>query len=235
MTLLALQRVSKSYGRGAAAQVALREVSFAVEAGELVGVWGQRRSGRSTLLRVAAGIERPDAGSVHLEGRDLNRDPDGVREAIGYCRTSFRSVEGRLVLNQLVLCQLSRGVRAGIARTRANDALMRVGLGDCAALRVTELDRAERVRVGLARCIVNQPKLLVVDEPTLGVDHRARDEILALLRSLADEGIAVLASTGEASGLADADRALALGGGQLTSNRRAEPANVIQLRRASGV
>ncbi|HEV2975124.1 MAG TPA: ATP-binding cassette domain-containing protein [Solirubrobacteraceae bacterium] len=234
MTLLSLERVSKSYGGGAATQTALRDVSFEIAAGELVGVWGQRRSGRSTLLRVAAGIARPDAGTVYLDGLDIARDSDSSRESISYCRSSFRTPEGRLVLDQLMLCQLSRGVDASTARACAFDALWRVGLGRAAALRVIELDRVERVLIGLARSLVHGPRLLIIDEPTLGVDQRARDSILTLLRSLADEGIAVLASTGDASGLKDADRVLTLSKGELRANARSQQAEVIELRHASG-
>lgn len=234
MSLLSFERVSKTHGSGAGVQVALREVSFELQAGELVALWGQRRSGRSTLLRVAAGIERPDTGVVRFAGEDISRDPERARQAIGYCRTSFRAVEGRIVLDQLVHGQLTRGVGAAVARVRAHEALHRTGIEGSAAFRVRELDPAERVRVGLARAWVHKPRLLVADEPTLGIEHRARDEILSLLRSLADEGITVLASTVDATGLRDVDRTLAISRGELRSNVAAEHASVVALRPASG-
>ena len=105
MSLLELEHVSKRYGSGAAGRVAVRDVSFEIEPGELVAVWGRRRSGRSTLLRVAAGIERPDSGSVCLEGRDIyGRGASGL-ETIAYCRTTFPPSEGQLIMDQLVLGQ----------------------------------------------------------------------------------------------------------------------------------
>jgi ribose transport system ATP-binding protein len=93
------------------------------------------------------------------------------------------------------------------------------------------LDGADAVRVAVARALARQPKLLVIDEPILGVDLLARDTILLLLRSLADEGIAVLTSTTETTGLAGADRALSLGGGELRGSSSPELASVVPLRR----
>jgi ABC-type multidrug transport system ATPase subunit len=234
MSLLSVEHVVKRYGVGAQQRVALRDVSFELDAGELVAVRGRRRSGRSTLLRIAAGLEPPDSGVVRLEGTPLSERGSRALDEVCYCRKTFRASEGRLVLDQLVLGQLSRGVRASQARTRASEALRRVGAERCNALRPCELDGTERVRVAVARALVREPKLLVIDEPTLGIDLLDRDGVLQLLRSLADEGIAVLTSTADTMGLADADRALALSDGELDGMLVSQHASVIQLRRASG-
>jgi putative ABC transport system ATP-binding protein len=233
MSLLALEHVAKRYGDGADRRIALRDVSFEIESGELVAIWGRRRSGRSTLLRVSAGIERPDSGSVRLDGLNMYGRDASALETIAYCRTTFPPSGGQLILDQLVLGQLSRGIAAGAARSRAADALRRVGAERLIALRPGDLDPEERVRVALARAILREPRLLVIDEPTIGVDLLARDGILTLLRSLADEGIAVLTSTADAAGLENADRALTLSDGELTGSAAAERATVIPLRLAS--
>jgi putative ABC transport system ATP-binding protein len=234
MSLLALEQVGKHYASGAKSRIALRDISFEVEPGQLVAVWGRRRSGRSTLLRVAAGIERPDTGTVRLEGEDIYTLPTRGLDEIGYCRTSFRPAEGQLILDHLLLGQMSRGVKAANARIRASEALRRVGSERLAARRPGDLDAAERVRVAIARALVRQPRLLVIDEPVIGVDLLARDGILSLLRSLADEGTAVLTSTAETAGLENADRALALSDGELNASAVPDTAAVIPLRRASG-
>jgi ABC-type multidrug transport system ATPase subunit len=234
MSLLALEHVAKRHRSGVEGRVAIRDVSFEIEPAELVAVWGRRRSGRSTLLRVAAGIERPDSGSVRLEGLDIYRRGAGV-ETIAYCRMSFAPAEGELIVDQLMLGQFSRGVVASAARERAREALRRVGAEHLLALRPGDLDAAERVRVALARAIVRRPRLLVIDEPTIGVDLLARDGILSLLRSLADEGVAVLTSTADAAGLENADRALTLSDGELTGSAAPDRAAVIPLRRASNL
>lgn len=234
MSLLALEQVGKHYGSGAQSRIALRDVSFEIEPGQLVAVWGRRRSGRSTLLRVAAGLERPDTGFVRLDGRDLYAPATRGLDDISYCRTSFRPSEGQLILDQLLLGQMSRGVKAATARSRASEALRRVGAEGLVAFRPADLDAAERVRVAIARALVREPRLLVIDEPAIGVDLLARDGIFSLLRSLANEGVAVLTSTADAAGLANADRALALSEGELNGSAVPDTAAVIPLRRASG-
>jgi len=235
MSLLELEHVSKRYGRGLGERVALHDVSLALEPGELVAVWGLRGSGRSTLLRVAAGIEIPDSGIVRFAGCSVadHRD-DLLGDGIGYCQRSFRPAEGRHVLDQMVVSQLARGVPQSLAGSRARSALERVDAIQCAKLSPRELNGAEAVRVAIARALALQPRLIVVDEPTLGVDLLARDGILSLLRSLADEGITVLASTGETTGLAGSDRALSLGKGELRGRLTPEIAPVLPLRRAAG-
>jgi putative ABC transport system ATP-binding protein len=216
MTLLELSDVGKRYGRGRLERVALRDVSFELSAGELVAIWGRRNSGRSTLLRIAAGLEPPDEGVVSLRGHNLSaRGGEKLREQIRYCRKTFRPTEGQLVLDRLITAQLTRGVNGPSARTRAHEALKRVGASQCATLKPSELDITETVLVGIARSLVHQPKLLVIDEPTLGVDVFERDRILSLLRSLADDGISVLMSVGETTCLAGADRGLSLASGEL--------------------
>jgi ABC-type multidrug transport system ATPase subunit len=216
MALLELSGVGKSYGRGQLERLALRDVSLELGAGELLAVWGRRNSGRSTLMRIAAGLEAPDAGSVRLDGSDLNaRGGERLRGQIRYCRKTYRATEGQLVIDRLVTTQLTRGIRGPAARARAHDALERASAAHCANMRPGELDIAETVLVGIARALVHQPRLLVIDEPTLGVDLFERDRILSLLRSLADDGIAVLMSVGETTCLAGADRALSLADGEL--------------------
>jgi ABC-type multidrug transport system ATPase subunit len=234
MSLLALRGVSKRYADGARERVVLRGVSFELEAGELAVIWGLRRSGRSTLLRVACGIEAPDSGTVHFDGRDLAEDAEGVLGGgIGYCRKTFRSAEGRTVLEEAMVGLLARGVPPTAARSRASTALERTGAERCGGLRLGALDSAEGVRVSLARALALRPRMIVIDEPINGVDLMERDGILSLLRSLADEGTAVLASTGESTALAGADCALSLGEGELRSGPAPELAPVLALRRSA--
>ncbi|MGH2911354.1 MAG: ATP-binding cassette domain-containing protein [Solirubrobacteraceae bacterium] len=230
MTLLKLEHVSKRSPRGV--RDALDDVSLTIDRGELVTVWGERRSGRSTLLRIATGIESPDTGVVRFEGRNLT-DQGGktLGEGISYCRTTFRASAGQHVIDLLAATQLARGVPRSSARSRAWKALERVGVKDCATRTPEELDGEEIVRVAIARALACEPRLLVIDEPTIGVDLIARDGILALLRSIADEGIAILASTGEGTGFLGADRVLALHKGTLRGEITPELAPVTELDR----
>jgi ABC-type multidrug transport system ATPase subunit len=245
MTLLALERVGKRYKAGRLERVVLDEVSLSLEAGELVAVWGMPRSGRSTLLRIAAGIEPPDTGFVRFEGRDLNTPGRQVLgNGIGYCRPAPRDREAGVVLDELMLGPRARGASNSAAGARAHAALERVGASDCAEHPINELDGAEAVRVNIARALLLDPAVLIIDEPVTGVDLLHRDDLLALLRSLADDdgiaragegaltrGIAVLMTVSESTALAGCDRALRIGGGGLGGSTEPELAAVVPIHR----
>jgi ABC-type sugar transport system ATPase subunit len=230
MILLELEHISKRYRRSE--RVALDDVSLVIDAGEMVTVWGERRSGRSTLLRVASGIEVLDAGVVRFAGRDMaDRGEERLGDGISYCRTAFRASAGQHIIDQLAAVQFGRGIPRPAARSRAWKALERVAAEECASRTSGELNGEEIVRVAIARALACEPRLLVIDEPTIGVDLLARDGILALLRSIADEGIAVLTSTGEGTGFLGADRVLALYKGKLRGETAPELAPVAHLDR----
>lgn len=238
MSLLELRHVCKRRSFGGRKVVVLDNASLTIDAGELVAVWGLRGSGRTTLLRLAAGIDAPDSGTVRFAGRDLAEHGEEIlgRE-IGYCQKSFRAGAGRATIDEVIVGLLVKGVAPAEARVRAHEALQRAGGERLGARRISELDSGERVRLAIAHALSVQPRLLVIDEPVAGVDLRERDGILLLLRSLADEGIAVLMTVGDLTGLSGADQSLTIGDGELCgSPRRAlEPVADLSLRRqASG-
>jgi ABC-type sugar transport system ATPase subunit len=230
MILLELEHVSKRYRRDE--RIALDDVSLVIDAGEMVTVWGERRSGRSTLLRLTAGIEAPDTGVVRFAGRDLaDRGGGTLGDGISYCRTALRSSAGQNIIDQLAAGQFARGIPRPEARSRAWKALERVAAEQCATRIPEELNREEIIRVAIARALTSEPRLLVIDEPTIGVDLLARDGILGLLRSIVDEGVAVLTSTGEGTGLLGADRVLTLRKGKLRGETTPELATVTDISR----
>jgi len=226
--LLELDRVSKCYRNGSLRQEALREVSLELHAGELVVVWGLRHSGRSTLLRIAAGVQASDCGEVRFAGQKLTGG-GALREGIAYCVRGFHGSRGQPVIEELIFSQLALGASPAQAKQRAWSALERLGAAGCAQLRPNELDSAEAIRVSIARTLVRKPSLLVVDEPTSGVELLQRTAIFALLRSLTEEGMAVLTTVGDSTGLYGADRVLALSNGQLRGHVAPEMAQVVEL------
>lgn len=231
MSLLELDGVGRLHVHRGRQHVLLHNVSLELDAGELVVVWGPRRCGRSTLLRVAAGIEPPDAGAIRFAGHELTGADTALGRGIGYCQRGIRGTEARDVLEQLLVAQLARGVTQAQARSRVFAALERAGAAECASLGMHELDVAEAARVALARALVLKPALLLVDDPIRGIDVAERDSVLSLLRSLADEGMAVLAATDDATGLSGADRALSLSEGMLRGQHLPHLAPVVPLRR----
>lgn len=233
MSLLSIERVTKRYRRGRLERVAVRDVSLEIEPSELVAVWGARFSGRSTLLRVAAGIELPEEGKVLYEGLDLAQHRNNLLgRRIGYCHTSLSSAQHGLVIEYVAAGLLAQRALPRQARRRGQEVLFRVGAEHCARLECHELAGAEVVRVAIASALAPAPSLLVIDEPTSGVDLLERDPLLALLRSIANEGTAVLMSTGDAQGLSGVDRALSIDNGELRGEVRRAQAHVVQLRRA---
>jgi ABC-type multidrug transport system ATPase subunit len=219
MRLLVLERVCKRHQDGRSERVVLDEISMSMQEGELVAVLGERDSGRSTLLRIAAGIEPPDSGVARFAGAELDgRRGSALGEGIGYCSCAPADPEAGVVLEELMLTQRIRGVGKSDARTRARAVLERVGAAGCAGHRHNDLDGAENVRVSLAEALVLQPALLVIDEPVTGVDLLEHDGILELLRSLADDGIAILMSVGESTEFANADRKLLIRDGVLAGD-----------------
>jgi ABC-type multidrug transport system ATPase subunit len=225
MPLLELERVSKCRRGGRA----FEDVSLVVDPCEMVMIFGERRSGRSTLLRIAAGIEIPDEGAVRFDGADLASHKGQVRAGIGYCRTTFRADRGPTVLDQLVSGPLTRRVARPDALARALLALERASAEQYAPLPIARLRPEEAIRVAVARCLTADPRLLILDEPTLGLDPVERDGLLELLCTLADEGISILASTGTGTDFAGTDRVLSLGKGRLRGELVPELAPVADL------
>jgi ABC-type sulfate/molybdate transport systems ATPase subunit len=237
LSLLSIEHATKRYRRGRLERVAVRDVSLELEPGELVAVWGARFSGRSTLLRLAAGIELPEEGRVLFEGRDLAHSRNRVLgRRIGYWHASLAAAQHGSVVDQVAGSLLAQRALPKQARRRAQELLFRAGVEDCEQLQCHELAGAEVVRVAIASALATTPALLVIDEPTAGVDLLERDPLLSLLRSIANEGTTVLVSTGNAQGLSGVDRALSMDGGELLGEVRSSQADVVQLRSAeSGV
>lgn len=236
MTTLLLDAACKHFRHGGADRVALDDVSLELDAGEVVGVWGRRRSGRTTLLRVAAGIEEPDSGAVHVDGIDLwhgdRKQRRAVRQQIAVWYPLFLRDHGRRLYRQVAIP--SRRGRRSTQRAWANAhaALDRVGIGDCARSPIGELDHREMARAALARALVMRPQLLVLDEPIAGLDVLEGERFMELLIGIArKDRIAVLVSASEVAQLAGVDRHLSIAAGVLRGATVPTPADVIELRR----
>jgi len=236
MTTLVLDEVGKRFRQGAADRVALDDVSLEVDAGEVVGVWGRRRSGRTTLLRVAAGVEEPDRGAARVDGVDLwrgdRRQRRAVRQRIAVWYPLFLPDHGRRLYRQVAI-PTRRGHRpTQRAWADAHAALERVGIGDCARTPISELDHREIARAALARALVMHPRLLVLDDPMAGLDVLEGERLMELVIEIARaDRIAVVVSASEVGQLAGVDRHLSIAAGALRGATTPMPADVIELRR----
>ncbi len=220
--LLALRGVSKSYRRGGRRLRVLSDLSLEVGHGEVGAVAGARDEGKTTLLKIAAGLERPDAGEVRLGGLDLTLLADRERSRLLGSEIAWINREGagvRLeVLDHLALpLALGRGHGRRETRALALRALERVGAASCARRRWSELSEWERVLVGLARGLVCRPRLLVLDGVLDGLGMRRTREAGELLVAVAGEvGCGALLSCTDLEAALVADRVWSLEGGRLS-------------------
>lgn len=232
--LLQLSEVSKRYRRGGQELRVLRDASFELHAGEMISVLGMRGQGKTTLLRIAAGMESADAGTVRFEGRDLAGLSDSELSRLLGSRIAWAGKSGpRMRMRMLdyvampLLVGRSKDKRAVYARAHA--ALERVGAQGCAAAEWESISDWERALVEIAQAIVGDPQLLLVDDVTDALGIRETDELTALLRELSrDAQLGVLMSVSDAQATLWSDRIMTLSAGQLIQGPQAPSGNVIE-------
>jgi len=213
-----LRDVERRFVRGGAAVSALAGVSLAIEAGEFVAVVGPSGCGKSTLLNLIAGVDRADAGAVHVCGLELGSASEGAltllrRRSLGVVFQAFHLVPN-LTAEENVALPLALDGRSDPARVRA--LLERVGLAARARHYPGELSGGEQQRVAVARALVHRPALLVADEPTGNLDSASGARVLALLEELRrSEGAALVLATHDAAIDARAERVVALRDGRI--------------------
>jgi putative ABC transport system ATP-binding protein len=203
---------------------ALRGVSFRVDAGDYVAIVGSSGSGKSTLLNLLGALDRPTAGQVRYEGRDV-RDLDDAELAtlrnrrIGFVFQSFHLLPRMTALDNVALPLVYRRGSAKERRERAAEALAAVGLADRTDHRPTELSGGQQQRVAIARALVTDPALLLADEPTGNLDSATGEDIMALLERLqAELGTALVVITHEAEIAGRARRRIALRDGRIVDD-----------------
>jgi ABC-type lipoprotein export system ATPase subunit len=211
----------KSYGEGRAAVRVLDGADLDVQRGELVAVVGRSGSGKSTLLHVLGVLDRADAGTIELAGARLDRlDERGLtavrRREVGFVFQAFHLLPELTGLENVLLpAQLARDGLEGAPRARR--LLDRLGLNDAARRLPTTLSGGEQQRLAIARALVNDPSLVLADEPTGNLDEESGAIVLELLRRVADNGRAVLLVTHDRAATGLSDRVLRLQDGRLLS------------------
>jgi len=216
--MLDLQDVAKTY-RGQAGEVrALENVSLTVQPGEFVSVQGPSGCGKTTLLLVAGGLLRPDAGRVMLDGADPYTLPSEERarmraDTIGFVFQQFHLMPYLTVVDNVLTAALARP--SADARDRAMELIEHVGLSHRLHHVPSELSTGERQRVALARALLNQPQVLLADEPTGNLDPDSGDAVLRHLAGFAERGGVVLLVTHDARAAEYAGRVVRMAAGRL--------------------
>jgi len=221
-----LRQISKSYREGEAERVVLRDVSLTIAPGEIVVLLGRSGSGKSTLLNVIAGIDRPSAGSVMVDGTDLTALDEQARTRfrrrhIGFVFQFFNLIP-LLTVEENLLLPLDLNNRAdakGVARAR--ELLERVGLGGRGESYPERLSGGEQQRVAIARALIHDPALILADEPTGNLDAETAASVLDLLDTLVREtGRTVVMVTHGREVVGVADRIFAIHRGSLVERPR---------------
>ncbi|WP_374249685.1 cell division ATP-binding protein FtsE [Thermomonas sp.] len=196
MPVLRFDNVSKQYPGGHAA---LAEVSFAVDAGEMLFVTGRSGAGKSTLLKLIQLAERPSRGAVLFDERNLARVRGGAiaahRRNVGVVYQNHQLLMDRSVADNVALPLVLRGIKRGDAGKRVRSILDKLGLAARERALPSQLSAGEQQRVGIARAVVAEPALLIADEPTGNLDPALSTEIMALLAALPERGTSVLVAS----------------------------------------
>jgi putative ABC transport system ATP-binding protein len=217
-----LTNVTKDYAKGRETVHALRGVDVEIPDGEWLAIQGPTGHGKSTLLQILGGLDRPTSGSVDFDGRDLARTREAqmtkVRaDSIGFIFQTFNLIPTLSAQENVETALVPLGVSGASRRARAAEALNSLGLGDRLRHLPTELSGGQQQRVAIARALVKEPKVLLADEPTGNLDEDTRDEIIALLEKLwQDNGLTMVMVTHDSSVARRAQRLGTMRNGQLT-------------------
>lgn len=224
--ILKAENIHKSYRMGATQVVVLKGVNLVVREGEFVAVVGASGSGKSTLLHILGGLDRPDKGVVQFQGRDVNRL--GARalnqyrnETVGFVFQFYHLLDELNVLENVILpAMISRSVLGWLvarhgARRRGRELLEQLGLRDRAGHKPYQLSGGERQRAAIGRALMNQPKLLLADEPTGNLDSATGNGILNVFETLHQAGQTIVLVTHDERVAQRAQRVIALVDGRV--------------------
>ncbi|WP_405610408.1 ABC transporter ATP-binding protein [Streptomyces sp. NBC_01511] len=223
-----LSGVTKQYRRGKDTVHALAGVDLTIGEGDRLVIKGPTGGGKSTLLQMLGGLDRPTAGSVKLDGTDLARLGEAKLTAvrgrsIGFVFQSFNLIPTLSARENVETALVPLGTKAAERRDRAADALRSVGLGERLKHVPSEMSGGQQQRVAIARALVKQPKVLLADEPTGNLDESMRDEIMDLLEGLWKEhGLTFVMVTHDSAIARRATRLATIRGGRITITERPE-------------
>ncbi|MBR6529927.1 MAG: ABC transporter ATP-binding protein/permease, partial [Clostridia bacterium] len=221
--MLNLKHISKTYKTGQLVQKALDDVSLTFRDNEFVAVLGPSGSGKTTLLNIVGGLDRYDTGDLVIDNVSTkeyrDRDWDSYRNhSVGFVFQSYNLIEHQSILANVELALTISGIRRKERRQRAKDALTRVGLGDQIHKKPNQLSGGQMQRVAIARALVNNPRILLADEPTGALDTETSVQVMELLKEVARDRLVVMVTHNPDLARDYASRTVTLRDGKITSD-----------------
>lgn len=189
--LLEVSGLQKKYGK----KQALQDVTFSLKPGTSFGFLGPNGAGKSTTMKILTGIVKADSGHVKLLGRDVTNDTDAVSRYIGYVPQDITLYEKLSAYDNLLFFGQAYGVKGIDLKHRIREVLDKTGLTDRANDEVQTFSGGMKRRINIAAALLHRPRLLILDEPTVGIDPQSRNHIFEMIRELNDDGVTIIYST----------------------------------------
>ncbi|MGR3219416.1 MAG: ABC transporter ATP-binding protein [Candidatus Anammoxibacter sp.] len=217
--------VTRTYKLGAIEVHALRTTNLQIETNEYVSIMGPSGSGKSTLMNILGCLDAPSTGEYHLNGKNVSKLNDNQlsdirNKKIGFVFQTFNLLSRRTALQNVELPLIYNDVPYRKRKQIAIEALEQVGLADRINHKPNELSGGQCQRVAIARALVNKPSLILADEPTGNLDSKTGKEIMAMIRTLYENGSSIILVTHEKDVAAHADRIIVLRDGSITSDKQ---------------
>ncbi|MDO4414212.1 MAG: ABC transporter ATP-binding protein [Erysipelotrichaceae bacterium] len=222
--LLELNGICRNYGSAQAMVAALKKVSLNVEEGEYIAIMGPSGSGKTTLMNILGCLDRADEGTYMLDGIDIssvdeNHLSDIRLNKIGFVFQTFQLLASDTALDNVALPLIYAGVKKGEREKRALEALTKVGLEDRASFYPNQLSGGQKQRVAIARAMINNPRILLADEPTGALDQASGKAVMELFEKLNSEGTTVIMITHDANVANHAKRIMYIIDGELSEGK----------------
>mgnify|MGYP000399855259 FL=1 len=223
--LLNLQNIDKNYGKEPLIVPVLKDVSLEVAQGDYIAIMGPSGSGKTTLMNIIGCLDRASEGTYLFEEEDISEMNDDALSdlrlnKIGFVFQNFNLLNSQTAQENVALPLIYAGVDKETRNHRANVALSKVGLADRTTFKPNQLSGGQKQRVAIARAIINNPKILLADEPTGALDQASGKQVMELFKALNDEGVTIIMITHDANVASHAKKILHIIDGEIIENKQ---------------